>query len=126
MAVPFIAGALIGGLFVGAIFFFAGRSVYNENENLESKLRKKDETINELEWDINLYEKKIEEIQKLIDSIPEDCKPGGWCKACEFKKPFFLYRYGERYGVRDVVYACGKGEACKNFVQEDIPDLKGA
>lgn len=126
MAVPFIAGALIGGLFVGAIFFFAGRSVYNENENLENQLRKKDNTIGELEWDINQLEKKIEEIQKCLENVPEGCSPGVWCKACEFKRPFYLYRYN-RHGVdyREVVYACGKSEACKNFIQESMPELKG-
>ena len=50
------------------------------------------------------------------DDIPADCKPGEYCRACEFVKP---YQFSNMYGVT-TGYTCGKGQSCKNFVQKEV------
>lgn len=56
-------------------------------------------------------------------NMPEDCKKGPWCASCEYAKSYYRVNYdyfGRCHGVTD--YACGKGEACKNFIQKEIKD----
>ena len=115
MAVSFIVGGVIGGLIVAVLFMFAKRSIVEDNDNLEQECLMKDETIRNLENDVNMYEKKIEEIQKCIsNSVPEGCVPGRWCKGCAFVKVIHVTRDSHSYS--SPVYCCGKGESCKHFI----------
>lgn len=92
------------------------------------------EKVKELEYELmnveternrykNAYEEltaKVTEITKLNESIPEGCEKGPWCKACEFARAFRYteYRRGDVYGLM-TIYACGKGQSCKNFIQKE-------
>ena len=61
-----------------------------------------------------------DKLQKFItqeDGTPEDCKRGKWCGACEFGRAYHI-GYGPD---RQLTYFCGKGKACSNFVQKQIP-----
>lgn len=63
-------------------------------------------------------EKDLDNITKMKDSTPEDCKRGEWCKACEFSRIYFSRVYhGGAVWRSCPTYMCGKGESCKNFVQ---------
>ena len=115
MAISFIAGGVIGGLIVAILFIFVKRSIVEDNDILEQKCLIKDETIRNLENDVSMYEKKIEEIRKSIsNSVPEDCVPGRWCKGCAFVKVINITRGPHSYSRP--VYCCGKGESCKHFI----------
>ena len=56
-------------------------------------------------------EEDLRDILTLKDNIPEDCKPGPYCKSCSFVKKYY---YGYITG-----YMCNKANICKNFVQEE-------
>lgn len=71
-------------------------------------------------------ENKLDEISRVSDNTPEDCKRGHWCMACEFGK---VYHYLESFDfstsikTRNQIYVCGKAESCQHFVQkEDVDD----
>ena len=61
----------------------------------------------------DILREKLEAIQNFVDSTPSDCTPGKWCAACEFSSCFILPNC-------DYIYVCGKGRACKNFLQRKI------
>lgn len=67
---------------------------------------------------VNDLENAIDSMTKLTDTIPEDCKQGEWCKACEFVKEYQISQF-RGGGVWSYVtrYMCGKGESCQHFVQ---------
>lgn len=67
---------------------------------------------------IDSYERKIDAMSKLEESMPEDCVRGPWCKSCEFVRTFHLINqslYG--YHSATVAYVCGKSESCAHFLQ---------
>lgn len=69
------------------------------------------------------YERKIDAMSKLEESIPEGCERGPWCKACEFVRTFHLINrstYG--YHTTTVAYVCGKGASCAQFLQMKADD----
>lgn len=68
-------------------------------------------------------ENTLERVSNIEDTIPEDCKKGSWCKACEFARVFH-YREDAAYMgyITDTVYVCGKGESCQNFVPKNMKD----
>lgn len=92
-------------------------------ENLEKKLR-------ETECDRDMYMSKVAElsdklaaVSELEETIPEGCTKGPWCKACEFVRTFhYTMSYGRNFSSKEIIYACSKGESCKNFVQKEIKD----
>ena len=94
------------------------------------KVRELEKKLFDTEIDRNKYrnmainlENKLDDISKLEETIPEDCKKGPWCIACEFSK---VYHYMEHYNfntntrIRNKIYVCDKGESCNSFVQKEI------
>lgn len=74
---------------------------------LETQIEKQGEII-------RYYEKKFEEISKLQDSIPSDCKLGNYCRACEFSEEIHI-----RKGLGAItINMCKKGCICQNFCQK--------
>ena len=70
-------------------------------------------------------EEDLRDILTLKDNIPEDCKPGPYCKSCSFVKKYY---YGHNVfsncflpGYHNTItgYMCNKANICKNFVQEE-------
>ena len=60
-----------------------------------------------------LEQLKNAESLEIIDSVPEDCKIGPWCKQCIFVRGYSTIVLGN---VVNKTY-CGKAEMCSNFVQ---------
>ena len=70
--------------------------------------------------DLAKYEEKFDTVQQLADMTPSDCKRGEWCKACEFGRIFCVERgWPYRHYTAEIVL-CGKGEACRNFVERRV------
>lgn len=94
------------------------------------KVRELEERLLNAEMERNRYrnmaihlENRLDDISKFDETIPEDCKKGPWCAACEFGKAFHYmahYDFGVHSGVTKTFYGCGKGESCKNFIQKEI------
>lgn len=93
------------------------------------KIRDLEEKLIDTEIERNNYrnmaislEQKLDDIARLEETTPEDCKKGPWCVACEFGK---VYHYMEHYDfntntrICNKIYVCGKGESCKNFIQRE-------
>ena len=113
------------------------------NENIEGEKRgevimfsfkeksKKDSTIKRLEFEnrqleahIKILTDKLDKILLDLNTAPEGCKPGPYCKACEFSKSYsYSYSYHNDIvdypylGHHNIIYTCGKAETCKNFVE---------
>ena len=85
---------------------------------LEYKLEKRDSELHDLRHDVEVYEKKLELIKKRLDSTPDDCTPGKWCKACAFSKCFCMYN--PNHDEFESVYLCGRDASCKNFIQKEF------
>ena len=85
-------------------------------EQLEAQIREKDRKIHRLEDLIANHEMKFEAIQRSLDSTPEDCKPGEYCKGCSFRKAYRIFN--RRTDVFDTMYVCNKAGSCPNFVQQ--------
>ena len=68
---------------------------------------------------LNELQKTIFDIKADIESVPVDCTPGEYCRACEFSGCYTVsdgvYSIG---GVK--IYTCNKYKACKNFIQKEI------
>ena len=62
----------------------------------------------------------LSSVQHLIDTTPVDCTPGKWCAGCEFSKSYHIpsSAMSGMFGSYDILYVCGKGETCKNFLQK--------
>lgn len=86
-------------------------------EQLEAQLADKDRKIHRLEDTLARNETKLKSIQNTLDSTPEDCKLGGYCKACSFSKAYFVFNH--RTDDFDVIYLCNKAGSCQNFVQKE-------
>lgn len=86
-------------------------------EQLEAQLADKDGKISCLEDLVANYRYKIEDMQKTIESTPEDCVPGEYCRACSFAK---MYAVRNTCLELEYVYFCGKAGSCRNFVQGDV------
>ena len=94
------------------------------------KVRELEERLLNTEMERNRYrnmaihlENRLDDISRLGESIPEDCKKGPWCAACEFGKVFPYmahYDFEVHSGVTKKYYGCGKGESCQHFVQKEI------
>ena len=68
-----------------------------------------------LKNDIKYLTDKLDAIQRDLDATPEDCKPGRYCRICEFGEYHHIINTdGSIYYSFDV---CGKAMACKNFVE---------
>ena len=89
----------------------------------------KDHIIKRLEFDnrqleahIKILTDKLDKILLDLNTAPEGCKPGPYCKACEFSKNYPYSHHSDivdnPYLVRhNIIYTCGKAETCKNFVE---------
>ena len=79
-----------------------GKMRYEQDKKYEEALAKKD--------------KVIQELAKLQDSTPEDCKRGTWCSECIFvrRKVAVIGQYPYS-SLLEATY-CGKDGACKNLV----------
>ena len=89
---------------------------------------KKDSTIKRLEFEnrqleahIKILTDKLDKILLDLNTAPEGCKPGPYCKACEFSKnyPYFYHNdtIGPYLSHPNIIYTCGKAETCQNFVE---------
>ena len=87
-------------------------------EQLEAQLREKDRKIDRLETLLATREAQFDSMQKAMDSTPSDCKPGQYCRACEFAKLYTMYDRG-LHNLRSV-YLCNKAGACENFIQKKV------
>ena len=68
-----------------------------------------------LKQDLDIYYRKFEDLTKYTDSMPSDCVRGPWCKICAFVKLYYIRHYDES---SEIIYACGKGMTCSNFIQK--------
>lgn len=81
--------------------------------DLKKEIARLNDRIYILKNEIDYYENQYDEINKLRNTTPEDCKPGKWCEACVHSKTF---RVSHSYvSPARVVRVCGKGGTCKNF-----------
>lgn len=87
-------------------------------EQLEAQLLVKDIKINRLEDIISKHEKRFEDMQNMLNSTPEDCRIGEYCKACSFSKAYYIHN--RRHDEYEVVYLCNKAGSCKDFVQKEV------
>lgn len=84
-----------------------------ERENLELKRE-----VERLEQREANWERRFDAINETMSSLPDDCKPGEWCRSCQFGRMFVRYdRHIDNY---ESLYLCGKDSVCKNFVQKDF------
>ena len=58
---------------------------------------------------------------EIRDSIPEDCVQGTYCRGCTFVKEY-CYSATWYHGQVITGYYCGKGKACKNFIQKKVEE----
>lgn len=79
---------------------------------------KKDEEIAKLKRELDINNSKFDHIENLKNTIPEDCVEGPWCPGCEFVDAYHIY---DRLAVGHlrIIYICGKGTSCRNFVQKE-------
>lgn len=100
-------------------------------KELERTLAQKDEEIDSLERKnkklkqmLDDTENEMNKILKLKQTIPEDCTPGEYCRACEFAKPYVYHNYAYHSNRRDIItgHLCNKGESCGCFVQKEVED----
>lgn len=87
-------------------------------EQLEAQLLVKDRKINRLETLLATREAQFDSMQKAMDSTPSDCKPGAYCRACQFAKVYTMYDRGLR-NLRSV-YLCNKAGSCQHFIQKEV------
>lgn len=90
-------------------------------EKLEEEKRKLERKNDELIRALADAHTDLEELTKLKDSEPEDCKRGEWCKGCAFVKVAYYCEYIPGIGKTfpRTAYMCGKGDSCKQFVQKE-------
>lgn len=88
-----------------------------EIEDLRRLCELKDEYIEQLKKEIETCEKKFDDFANFMAKRPENCKPGAYCAACEFAKPYFVYTYGG--AMRNRHYACNRNGGCPEFVQRE-------
>lgn len=92
-------------------------------EQLEIKLHQTERERDKYLRETIELKSKLEEISKLIDTIPKDCTLGPWCKACEFSRQFHISSYcGYGNFGTETITICNKGESCKNFVYKEIEE----
>lgn len=97
-------------------------------EELECELKR----LKAIEVERNSYrdcliqaENDLKKILKEKETLPNDCVPGPYCKACEFVKKydFDYFVYGGLYSHNhhSIIsgYYCGKGGVCNNFIQKE-------
>ena len=92
------------------------RKLKEEIERLKEENEKKDRHI-------SILREKLRVIEEYDSKMPADCVYGDYCEVCGFAKVFHIpnnYPFASSYG--DVLFVCGKGEACPNFVKK--PDVK--
>ena len=90
---------------------------------LRNKIESLTDECLKLDKENNILRGKLRAIQDLVDSTPSDCTPGKWCAACEFSRCFHLPSHSIYSLNKDnVIYVCGKNEACKNFLQREIAE----
>lgn len=95
-------------------------------EGLEAEVRKLTRRRNELERNLmdardraDLAEKRLAAMNEVIETVPEDCKPGKYCEGCMFAKQYII-RYWPRTSRYEFGLYCGKSESCKNFIQKGV------
>lgn len=109
--------------------------IFNKNrvEELEKEVAYLERENEGLRESVEYADKHLETLLKLTADIPEDCKPGSYCKGCSFAKEYHYHNYcynysragrwlSTSYDKRLNGYICGKGEICKNFVQKEIAE----
>ena len=90
---------------------------------LRNKIESLTDEYLKLDKENDILRGKLRAIQDLVDSTPSDCTPGKWCAACEFSRCFHLPSHSIYSLNKDnVIYVCGKNEACKNFLQREIAE----
>jgi len=86
-------------------------------EQLEAQLAERDRKIHRLEDIIAHHEMKFEDMRKMLESKPEDCRIGEYCKTCSFSKAYrILNRHRDDF---DVLYLCNKAGSCQHFTQKE-------
>ena len=92
------------------------------------ELEEEAERLRGVERELDAYKKQLirteedlRDILTLKDNIPEDCRPGPYCKGCSFVKKY-CYGYNvfsNRFSPTITGYMCNKANICKNFVQKE-------
>lgn len=88
------------------------KEVQDLNRLLELVKKERDDAQKRVDY----LNETLKDVCVVRDDIPADCKPGEYCRACEFVK---TYRFSNMYWVA-TGYTCGKGQSCKNFVQKEV------
>ena len=91
----------------------------NEILRLEALLGAKESTIADLEERNKYLYESLAGIKQAIESTPSDCKPDGYCYACQFSK---RYTVPAPMGGYSYIYLCEKAGACKNFTPQEVDD----
>ena len=106
-----------------------GISKFKSINELEDKIRELEGVNAEnerLRRALQDMQQDFQEVLTLQKSIPEDCTPGEYCKACGFGKEIYHnYRvsgFTVRRGYDEVVkgYICNRAAVCKNFIQKEF------
>ncbi len=96
--------------------------LFKEKSEKDSTIKRLEFENRQLEAYIKILTDKLDKILLDLNTAPEGCKPGPYCKACEFSKN---YPYSHHSDIIDypyldhhnIIYTCGKAETCKNFVE---------
>lgn len=103
-------------------------NVFKRVKELEEEV----ERLRGVERELDAYKKQLirteedlRDILTLKDNIPEDCRPGPYCKGCSFVKKYYydhnVFSNCFSPGYHNIItgYMCNKANFCKNFVQEE-------
>lgn len=91
---------------------------------LEYKLKGIEDENGRLRTVLNDAEDRISLLLNLKSKIPEDCKPGEYCKVCAFAKEYRYrnhvvgFKVDRSYDYYSSGYICRKAVECKNFIQK--------
>ena len=96
--------------------------IYDDREDkLYSVSHEVLEYVTRLQKENQMLRKKLDAVQQASDTTPVDCTPGKWCRGCEFSKSYRIPKFAEygELGAYDILYVCGKGATCRNFMQRE-------
>lgn len=88
----------------------------NELQKLRCRVKELKRDNQALEELLDDRETKLVEIKGRINGIPEECKPGAYCRGCAFAKEYVMYsEHG--FGRLISMYLCNKNGGCASFVK---------
>lgn len=95
------------------------------NQDALDYINRLKDRIDKTERDNGILTAKLIAMKVDLDNTPKDCKSGPWCRACEFRKCYRVYSDYIIPGCEraiELLYVCGKGNACENFVEAKKED----